>query len=208
MKGQRERRIVLTVRRCRGTGESGTAASEPRFHAPRRRTTTNRRKPTTLKLPMNIDSAFPLVTCVGCGQEKGITQFRVMCFVRDLLRKKCRTCVNEDQRRWHERNVEAKQKFHLKYTFGITAEQYAAMLSEQGGVCAICKERETFTRNGKRRQLCVDHCHSTGRNRGLLCGKCNVALGYFLDSQELLQSAIAYLSRHQQPTEEINHAVN
>ena len=64
------------------------------------------------------------------------------------------------------------------------------MLEEQGGVCAICGGDE----NG--RTLAVDHDHQTGQIRGLLCSKCNVAIGYLSDSLEILKNAFAYLEKH------------
>lgn len=73
--------------------------------------------------------------------------------------------------------------------YGVDSVGYAALLSEQGGVCAVCGKPP-----GKRR-LAVDHNHSTGEVRGLLCIKCNAALGMFEDSPQLLNAAAAYLER-------------
>lgn len=70
--------------------------------------------------------------------------------------------------------------------YGITGDEYAAMLLRQGG-CAICGE----TRH--RKQMHIDHDHSTGQVRGILCFKCNVGLGNFGDSAENLRAALAYL---------------
>lgn len=61
------------------------------------------------------------------------------------------------------------------------------MLREQGGTCAICHGTETVGR------LAVDHCHSTGRVRGLLCTNCNQAIGKLKDDSQLLRNAINYL---------------
>lgn len=66
------------------------------------------------------------------------------------------------------------------------------MLGEQGGVCAICGQKETSTYRGKVRKLAVDHCHKTGRVRGLLCMNCNQGLGKFQHSHELLIKAATY----------------
>ena len=75
---------------------------------------------------------------------------------------------------------------HLKM-FDITKEQYLEMLEQQKHVCAICGGKD------KTRRLAVDHCHTTGVIRGLLCSGCNTSLGQFKDSVELLQKAIQYL---------------
>jgi hypothetical protein len=85
---------------------------------------------------------------------------------------------------------------HLKRTFGITIDQYNALLETQNGGCAICHNPDPgrSTRGNEMRQFfCVDHDHSTGRLRGLLCGNCNTGLGHFRDSPELLAAAIDYL---------------
>jgi len=82
------------------------------------------------------------------------------------------------------------RKHHLKHDSGITPLQYNEILKQQGGGCAICGGVNT---NGKR--LAVDHCHKTGKNRGLLCTACNSGLGHFHDDINNLASAIKYLSR-------------
>jgi len=85
----------------------------------------------------------------------------------------------------------------LKKKFGLTLDVYEAILEHQGGVCAICGKAETMINSGSKRlqPLAVDHCHKTGRVRGLLCAKCNHALGNFDDSTALLRRAIKYLER-------------
>lgn len=77
----------------------------------------------------------------------------------------------------------------LKSKFGITLDDYDAMLVAQGGGCQICGAPPA----GDKR-LAVDHCHETGRVRGLLCTPCNQALGLMRDDPNRLQRAIAYLS--------------
>ena len=68
----------------------------------------------------------------------------------------------------------------------ISDAEYKALLDKQGGVCAICRERP----KGK---LAVDHAHSTGKVRGLLCNFCNVGLGLFRDDERRLLAAVEYL---------------
>jgi recombination endonuclease VII len=74
----------------------------------------------------------------------------------------------------------------LRWRYGISQEEYDALLAKQGGVCAICR------RHSKRR-LCVDHCHITGMIRGLLCRLCNIALGCLKEDQASFAAALAYL---------------
>ena len=70
---------------------------------------------------------------------------------------------------------------------GVTLKEYDRMLAKQGGVCAICGEPPAKIR------LAVDHCHTTGKVRGLLCLRCNMGLGYFTDDPAKLEAAIEYL---------------
>jgi hypothetical protein len=80
---------------------------------------------------------------------------------------------------WKDNNPDADRARHLMREYGITVEQYNAMEVQQGGVCAICKQPETQERNGVKYRLAVDHCHKAGKVRGLLCFKCNSAMGSF-----------------------------
>ena len=81
----------------------------------------------------------------------------------------------------------------LKYNFGISIYAYEDMFEKQGGVCAICQLPETSRHNNVIKMLAVDHDHSTGEIRGLLCSNCNTALGLFGDNKETLKAAIKYL---------------
>jgi len=85
----------------------------------------------------------------------------------------------------NKEKIRAQQAtYSLIRNYGLTLEEKQAMIETQEGKCRICKEEKP---------LHVDHCHNTGKIRGLLCGICNRALGGFKDSEELLISAIGYL---------------
>jgi hypothetical protein len=84
------------------------------------------------------------------------------------------------------------RKVHLKRTYGITPEEYTALLLSQNGRCAICRADGP----GRGHQnFCVDHDHQTGEVRGLLCHKCNRAIGLLGDAPETVQAAYEYLSK-------------
>lgn len=87
---------------------------------------------------------------------------------------------------------------HLRKKYGKSLEWYEEVLTSQDGVCAICREPETAIDrlSGLPRNLAVDHCHSRGHVRGLLCSKCNTALGAFKDDPVRLRAAISYLELH------------
>jgi hypothetical protein len=71
--------------------------------------------------------------------------------------------------------------------YGVTEVQYQRMLRRQNGVCAICKAHP----NGA--SLCVDHCHATGKLRGLLCHACNIGISKFDDDPNVVRMAAGYL---------------
>jgi hypothetical protein len=79
---------------------------------------------------------------------------------------------------------------------GLTIELYQEMFELQKGCCAICFNPEMeFANDGELKRLAVDHCHIENKIRGLLCARCNKALGSFRDSTQLLKSAIEYLEK-------------
>jgi hypothetical protein len=70
--------------------------------------------------------------------------------------------------------------------YGLSLQDYRALLTTQGGVCAICRKKSP-------RALCVDHCHVTKKVRRLLCHRCNLGIGQFNDDPRLLRRAVTYL---------------
>jgi hypothetical protein len=93
------------------------------------------------------------------------------------------------QREWRVNNKDAAAAGDRKRKYGLDPVQFAAMLSAQNNSCAICFATEakgpgTFH---------VDHCHTSGVIRGLLCHSCNVGLGHFRDDTALLMRATEYL---------------
>lgn len=98
--------------------------------------------------------------------------------------------VMKYRQRRPEANKNTKRKVHLKRAFGISIEDYDRRLSEQGGVCAICRKPPA----GHLAHLVVDHDHNTEQIRGLLCHRCNLGIGHFRDSVSLLDAAKAYLT--------------
>lgn len=104
--------------------------------------------------------------------------------------------------------------YWLKWKYGITAQERQAMLDIQGGKCAICRrDSETLRRPGKRRDgkeplgLVVDHNHETKEVRGLLCNRCNRAIGLFDDDPGLLMAAAVYLKQPSDLSDEALHVL-
>lgn len=94
--------------------------------------------------------------------------------------------------KYYRENPEKARADRLSRKFGITPQQYNECFQAQKGCCAICGTHQSKLR----RALNVDHCHETGRNRSLLCDKCNVVLGLFNDDPIRLEKAAAYLRFH------------
>lgn len=84
---------------------------------------------------------------------------------------------------------------NLQKRYGIGIEEYQTMYKQQEGKCAICEQHSTdvFTKGSEGFELCVDHCHHTGKVRGLLCENCNTGIGKLNDDPEMLRKAITYL---------------
>jgi hypothetical protein len=111
-------------------------------------------------------------------------------FKQERVREGARKAAIE----WYHKNTEKSKsntrRRKLEKEFGITIQKYDEMFSSQKGLCAICLRTD-------RRRLAVDHNHSTGRVRDLLCAKCNTAIGLFDENPVILEAVIAYLKRHE-----------
>jgi len=90
---------------------------------------------------------------------------------------------------WRKANPNKVKNSDLKKMFGITLDDYNQMLKSQNNSCAICGKHE----DDESSSLAVDHCHTTGKIRGLLCSDCNRGLGMFKDNVVVLKNAISYL---------------
>lgn len=156
-------------------------------------------------------------TCNSCREEKPVTEFHKH---KDGHQAKCKPCNRALVSKWRAENPEKEKAKQAKYysentadakarmanykkanqskirtlnlkKYGITLAQYEQMFADQAGCCAICKTHQSeFSKS-----LAVDHCHTSGKVRGLLCGLCNTALGSMRDSPEILASAINYLRK-------------
>jgi hypothetical protein len=88
----------------------------------------------------------------------------------------------------------SRKSIGLRKKYGIGNEEYDRMFAKQDGLCAICgvSEAKVADKTGPK-PLGVDHCHDTGRIRGLLCGRCNQGIGLLLDSPAIMRSAASYV---------------
>lgn len=127
--------------------------------------------------------------CTECGRYKLFDEFYRRSCVSDGFNPKCKDCVKVYDPRTLSR---IRQRFRK---YGITKEEYNRLLSDQQGVCAVCRQPESQMFNGKLRELSIDHSHLTGQVRGLLCQTCNSGIGMMKESTEILRKAIEYLEK-------------
>jgi hypothetical protein len=140
--------------------------------------------------------------CTRCGREQKLLAFRKDPRSGDGLQCYCAGCMNVIQQKWrraHPKQVKVQsRKTHLSRHYGITVDEYDALMASQGGVCAICGRTETQVNQWGVKRLSVDHDHTTGRVRGLLCSACNRGLGQFQDNLTRLVRAASYLANNTQ----------
>lgn len=150
---------------------------------------------------------YIMKTCKSCSQEKPLDEFHKDKQAKDGLTFYCKPCNKaralewyhsnrerglERRKQWHHSNTEYVRDQKLLKTYGINLAQYHEILASQGGVCAVCGGPE---RMADGRAMPVDHCHRTGKVRGILCSHCNRAIGLLGDDPETLIRASAYLAR-------------
>jgi hypothetical protein len=104
----------------------------------------------------------------------------------------CKPCHAEYVRDWYQKNKDSVRGTQFKRKYGISVSDYDRMFLQQSGLCAICSSQSN---DGRR--LHVDHCHDTGKVRGLLCNRCNKGLGLFRDDPDLLSIAAGYIVEHE-----------
>lgn len=152
--------------------------------------------------------------CTKCGKEflRTAKFFYKDKQKKDGLRPECKGCRNRQQKIYRDTeygilvhkvaNAKYKKtgrgKFinwrsMLKRKYNLTVNSYDKLSVTQNNLCAICHNPETVLYKGSLKILCVDHCHTTGKVRGLLCSRCNKAIGLLEDDMSLLLSAVKYL---------------
>jgi CRISPR/Cas system-associated protein Cas10 (large subunit of type III CRISPR-Cas system) len=137
-------------------------------------------------------------TCTVCKEEKALAEFPMRKTHRPgkpvSQCTKCRVAYNKAYRAKNKEKVgDIERRSKLKMAYGITPEQYDTLLAQQNGKCAICLAK---TPGGRTKMFFIDHCHTTGNVRGLLCMRCNTGLGLFLDNPKFLSKAISYLKEY------------
>jgi hypothetical protein len=154
--------------------------------------------------------SFPNKICLDCHEAKPREEFYASKTARDGLASYCIPCHKARMATWREKNAVRQRQLvadwkrrHPEYQkqrrredsrrqvlkkYGLTPETYNELLERQNSVCALCGGPEPTSRS-----LAVDHCHESGRVRGLLCTVCNTALGKLGDTVEAFERVLAYL---------------
>ena len=124
--------------------------------------------------------------CTVCGECKNINEFASA--GSGKKRAQCKPCLARKKREYYKKNPDKARRRNLKTYYGIDVETFDLMVEQQEGKCAGCGKLSD--------KLCVDHSHTTGKVRGLLCSNCNLALGHVKDDPNRLIQMIKYLKRH------------
>ena len=149
--------------------------------------------------------------CNMCGKIKDKSKFQYRSHTQDNLSTKCNKCCQDyingnvdfvelrkqRSKEWYKRNAKSARDNgvwqRLKNEIDITREQYVELLEKADNKCEICGNPDpTYSR------LSLDHCHTSKKFRGFLCGKCNHLLGDSNDDIKILQKAIEYLLKFQE----------
>lgn len=126
--------------------------------------------------------------CKSCDTTKPIDEFYLRNKTSMVRHSTCKEC---DKKRVKENNDPIrKRELQLQRDYGITLNEYNQMLMKQNYCCRTCGTTEPGGKHGK---FMVDHCHSTGEVRGLLCKSCNIALGEVKDNRQTLMNMLEYL---------------
>lgn len=130
--------------------------------------------------------------CSDCGEVKPFDEFPNNKGKKDGKRTHCKSCHNARNAAWRDANPEkeaaSQRRRNLRNKYGLTVEQWDEMYERQGGKCFICENEEATH---------VDHDHSTGDVRALLCHGCNAAIGLFKEDPDAMIAGAMYILMHQ-----------
>lgn len=133
--------------------------------------------------------------CTICGVEKPLSDFRKKVDGKFGVGAECKICINlkqaPDKKYRHLKGYDRYKNNHFVKNYNLTLEEVNDIVKKQNFKCAICKN---LLEHGKKSHL--DHCHNSSKIRGVLCVSCNVGLGMFKDSVDMLESAQKYLKKY------------
>jgi len=141
------------------------------------------------------------VICTKCKVSKKLNEF-----YKDTRRKNgvtswCRECWKfQEAVRREKLGAKGRKNRKLQTLYGINIQQYQDMLNEQHNLCAVCDNKESIMnqKSNKIQKLSVDHNHTTGKIRGLLCTACNKGLGMLKDNPDIVLKGYHYLMKYEE----------
>jgi hypothetical protein len=132
--------------------------------------------------------------CKHCKKVKYFTDYHDNREMRDGKSSYCKPCASQRSAEWKRKNKDRAKDSELQLKYGISLVDHKRLHKLQKGRCAICHILEA---DAPRKTLFVDHCHTTGEVRGLICHHCNSGLGHFMDNVDFLENAKSYLQKEE-----------
>lgn len=132
--------------------------------------------------------------CSRCKEYKEFSLFYKETRAKDSHRAECKDCSKKLKEKYlkSKEYKESRYFYNLERKYNVNKQQYLQLLKDQNHKCKVCGIEEVDVKGSK---LFVDHCHNSGKVRGLLCFNCNLALGHVFDSVEVLENMIKYLKQ-------------
>ena len=169
---------------------------------------------------MQINLFGQLKTCKKCKQEKSLLDYYKNKLTKDRHLPICKKCANIESTLYRKNNLEADRKIanksYYKHNearkigartyyrknlekvkayklkkYGLTIDEFELILIKQNNECCVCNIPFKKTSDAK-----IDHCHKSGKTRGIICNHCNIALGHTKDNIEILYKLIEYLKEN------------
>jgi hypothetical protein len=131
--------------------------------------------------------------CSICEIEKEINSFVKRKNRKSGYQPYCKDCHNKKARKNYSST--RMREYDLNKNYNITISDYDKLLKEQNSCCAICFIHIDSVNKKHKKNFCVDHCHDTGKIRGLLCDSCNRGIGLLKDNPIIINNAYNYLKR-------------
>ena len=132
--------------------------------------------------------------CNKCKIEKDFSDFHKRSNRPCGYKNICKDCVIENRKL--KPRTEYMRNYDLMKSYNITVIEYNVMFELQQSKCGICNKSIKDFEKSKKKHLCIDHCHTTGKVRGLLCNNCNRGIGLLGDNPEIINNALIYLLKH------------
>lgn len=133
--------------------------------------------------------------CKVCGLEKPIQEFYMQLDAtkkRRYAKAQCKLCDNARRAKHYEEHREEARWQAVFKKYGLTQQSWSKLFESQGSCCAVCRSESPNWGRG----WLIDHCHTSGKIRGVVCTNCNLLIGHAQDNISILEATIKYLLRH------------